>query len=186
MHDRSGARAVRDHATAVPPRLSAAHLRFLALEQGVGAALFNAALNAGIAWLLFRGRPSVPLWGVESVGGDTLVTAFVLPLLTALIVTPLARGRVRGAVLPHLPWTRDTHGWLRWRPASAFRRGVLLGAVSVAAVAVPTVAALALLHPTPMTVGGFVAFKAAFAGALAALVTPVVGLWALTDAGASD
>jgi hypothetical protein len=74
--------------------MSARHLRFLLLEQGIGAAVVNSLLNGAIAWLLFRSLERVPLWGQQSIAGDTLATCFFLPLIPTLIVTPLVRRRV--------------------------------------------------------------------------------------------
>jgi hypothetical protein len=77
------------------------HRRFLLLEQGIGSAIFNVLLNGAIAWALFRHLDVIPLWGQESIVGDTLGTTFFLPFFTTLIVTPLVRRRVkRGSDLP--------------------------------------------------------------------------------------
>ena len=68
--------------------MSPGHLRFLLLEQGIGSAVVNFLLNGAIAWLVFRGVAQVPLWGQQSIAGDTIGTCFFLPFLTTLIVTP--------------------------------------------------------------------------------------------------
>jgi hypothetical protein len=54
--------------------MSPEHRRFLVLEQGIGSALFNFVLNGAIAWLLFRSFERVPLWGQQSIAGDTIGT----------------------------------------------------------------------------------------------------------------
>ncbi len=66
--------------------MSRAQRRYLLFEQGVGAAVFNFLLNAAIAWLIFRGADVVPLWGQQSIAGDTIGTSVILPFLTCLIV----------------------------------------------------------------------------------------------------
>jgi hypothetical protein len=73
--------------------MNAAHRRYVVLEQGVGAVSVNFLLNVAIAWAAFRGMSSIPIWGAQSIAGDTIATAFVLPFLTCLIVTPLAHRR---------------------------------------------------------------------------------------------
>ena len=77
------ARPLRPVDLAKTPRLSAEQWRFLLLEQGIGAAVFNFLVNGGLAWLIVRGATKVVMWGPESIAGDTIGTAFVLPLLTA-------------------------------------------------------------------------------------------------------
>ena len=155
--------------------------RFLLLEQGIGAGLFNVALNAAIAWAMFRHLDVVPLWGQQSIAGDTLGTCFFLPFFTALIVTPLVRRRVRRGDLEALPWTRDSHPLLGWLPAGTARRALALGGLCLVAAGPPTVLALHGLSIAQLALWPFVVFKAAFAGLLALLVTPVISLWALAE-----
>src|SRR5215510_9258235 len=97
--------------------MSSAHRRYLLLEHGLGAAATNFIINAVIAWLTFRGVARVPLWGYQSIAGDTIGTSLLLALLGV-------------AEMPH---------------------------------------------------GSFIVFKAAFAAALAALVTPVIALSAIAN-----
>ena len=153
--------------------------RYLVVEQGVGAAIFNLVLNAAIAWATFRGLATVPLWGQQSVGGDTLGTAFVLPFLTTLIASRIVRGHVRSGRVPALAW-----GASPWRrlPSGLVGRGAVLGVAGIVAIGLPTALALGAAGVSSMTFGGFVAFKALFAGGLAAVVTPLVARAALADA----
>jgi hypothetical protein len=155
------------------------HTRFLILEQGIGSALFNLALNAGIAWGMFRHLAVVPFWGRESIAGDTLGTCFFLPFFTALIVTPLVRMRIRSGRLAALGWTRESHPWLAWLPAGTLKRAAVLGAWSLVVIGPLTLLALLLASVGEMGLAPFIAFKAVFAAALALLVTPVISLWAL-------
>ena len=138
----------------------------------------NLLLNALIAYLMFRGAAVVPLWGQQSIAGDTIGTTFLLPLFTTLIVTRLARGQVdAGRVSPVLGAPLG----LRWMPARSLWRGVALGGITVAAVAPPMIAALWLLGVSEQSFWSFVAFKAIFAAALGALITPLVALWAIAS-----
>jgi len=159
--------------------VSPAHRRFLLLEEGVGAGIVNLLLNGAIALLLFRGMTAVPLWGPQSIAGDTVGTTFLLPLLTTLIVTPLARGAVRAGRFEPLVWTRDVPAVLRCLPSGTFVRGCVLGLLCTAIVAPLGIGALAACGVAEQTLLGFVAFKALFAGGLAALVTPAFALLAI-------
>ncbi|MEW6272052.1 MAG: hypothetical protein AB1689_22450 [Thermodesulfobacteriota bacterium] len=166
--------------------LDAAHRRYLLIEQGVGAALFNLLLNAGIAWLMVRSVDAVPTWGRElSIVGDTIGTAFLLPFFTCLIVTRLARGQVEKGRLPRLDSANGSHAALRRLPAGTLPRALVLGLACVIAFAPVVVWALAALEVREMGAWRFVVFKGLFAAALAALVTPLVALRAICDAAAS-
>ena len=156
--------------------MSSAHKRFLLLEEGVGSVVVNLVLNGLIAALMFRGTAAVPLWGQQSIAGDTIGTTFLLPLITCLIVTPLARRQVRAGRVPPVAGAPLA---LRWMPERAFTRGATLGLITAVAIAPPTIAALAALGVTQQSFWGFVAFKAVFAAALGAVVTPLIALWAI-------
>jgi hypothetical protein len=162
-------------------RVTSAQRRFLLVEQPIAGVVLNLAINAAIAWLLFRHRDRVPLWGPESIAGDTIGTTFLLPLITCLVLTPIVRRQVRrGAVAP-LAWTRETHPWLRWLPRNTLGRGAALGAVSLVAVAPATLLVLAGLGVTDWSVPRVVAFKAGFAALEGAFVNPVLALWAIAE-----
>ena len=160
--------------------LSRAHRRFIVVDEIVVTAVINFWLNYGIAWFFFRAATVVPLWGLSSIAADTLGTAFVLPLLTALIATPLVRLQVLHGKLPPLaPADVRPSRWLRL-PFAA--RGALLGVVAMAVVAVPVVALFALVGPAALSTSRFYWFKASFAAAVGIGATPLLGWWALQDA----
>ena len=155
------------------------HRRFLVVDECLGAALVNFVINFALARLAYHARPSLPLFGATSIAADTLATALVLPLLTALIVTPLVRlGVARGKLPPLAPPPAG------WRPRSMGARGLLLAAASLVLVAAPFVLALALAGATRLPLGAFAWLKGGFAALLAALVTPPCAWWALADASA--
>ncbi len=159
--------------------MSSRHRRYLILEQGIGAGVFNVALNAAIAWVLFRQMETVPLWGTQSIVGDTIGTAFMLPLMTTLIAGRIVRGHVRAGRVTALAWPE---AWLGRRvPRAQYARGALLGALCVIVVGLPATWALAAAPIHEMSLGRFVVFKAIFAGALATIVTPLIARLALAD-----
>jgi hypothetical protein len=161
--------------------MSPSHRRYLLLEQGIGAALFNFVLNGAIAWLMFRTLEEVPLWGRQSIAGDTIGTSLLLPLITCLVVTPLARRQVEAGRLAPLSWTRVSHAALGWLPRATLGRAVVLGLVCMAVLAPPTLLVLGLLHVTHLGTWQFIAFKASFAAGEALLVTPVIARWAIAE-----
>ncbi len=160
--------------------LSPAHRRFLIVDELVGSTIVNFVVNGALAWLLFRSATSVPLFGRSSIASDTLATAFILPLLTSLIVTPLVRIQVARGLLPPLaPAAMRPTAWAR---RSRLKRGAIVGAAAVALVATPVVILFALVGPAQLPITRFIWFKASFAAGLGALVTPLIGWWALGDA----
>ena len=158
------------------------HLEFLLLEQGIGSAVFNFLLNGAIAWALFRGMARVPLWGQQSIAGDTIATCFFLPFLTALIVTPLVRRRVTAGTLAALGWTRETHPPLGWLPSGTFKRALVLGVACLLVLGPLSIWLLDRYGVDELGFWSFVAFKATFAAALALVVTPVISIWAIAVA----
>jgi hypothetical protein len=97
-----------------------------------------------------------------------------------LVVTPLVRKRVQAGSLAALEWTRDTHPALGWLPAGTGKRALVLGVVCALVVGPLSVWALGELEVGDLAFWSFVGFKAAFAAALALVVTPVISLWAMT------
>jgi hypothetical protein len=66
-------------------------------------------------------------------------------------------------------------------PATALRRGLVIGALSALFVAPLAILALSVAGGDSMSFGSFLTFKATFAAALGAAVTPVISLCALAD-----
>ncbi len=130
------------------------------LTGGVVAVAINVAINAAVGHALYGGVAVVPLTGDASIAGDTIVGAFLIAFFTGLVVAPATQrevraGRVRGGGKRALP------GWFAGRPLLA---AVAAGVVSATLVGGGAVAAVAAIGAAPMSGGGFLAFKIAFAG----------------------
>ncbi|MBY5991736.1 hypothetical protein [Ferrimonas balearica] len=163
--------------------ISARHRHFLLIEQGVVPAVFNFFINGLIVWALFRTEESIPLWGESSIGLDLLLTAFLLPFLTCVIVSAIVSRQLDAGKIPPLPLEQfPMTGWYR---RSSSVRGLFLGTVCVIFAAIPVVWALYLGQAKPFYVSSFIAFKAVWAALLAIVVTPIVGWWALASASRS-
>lgn len=167
--------AIVSELTGVSPE----HRRFLLLEQGLGAGVVNAVLNALIAWLSFRSTMMVPFWGQQSIGADTIGTCIILPLLTTLIATPLCRARVRAGALSPLAPTPTLGRVLGGLPTGTFTRGLVVGVLTAMVVAPPTLLALRWLGVTAWPLATFIGFKGVFGGMLGAVVTPIVAWGAI-------
>jgi hypothetical protein len=193
----SEAHAPSDTVVAVPAAatglrgLGADHRRFIFWHAIVGAAIVNAILSGLIAWLSVRNEDSVPQWAAPLVDkpstiADTLGTFFILPLLTCLIFTAVARRELRHGRVPPLGWDWSPKSVLRRLPKGTFRRGVALGALCTAALGPPAVAVIVAIGVGDLTVGEFVTYKAIFGVLLGFVVTPIVALWALSEAGPAE
>jgi hypothetical protein len=138
----------------------------------------NLVLNGAIGWAAFRSLARVPFSGSPSISGDLVGTAFLLPLLVCLIATPVVRAEIRrGKIAPAEPL-----GYVsRFLPRGLLLRGIALGLFAAVTIAPLTIWGLQALGIRGMGFWQFVGFKAAFAAALAALITPVVALRALMD-----
>ncbi len=139
-------------------------------------AVMNGAINPAVAALQTRGQEALPLWGASGgVGPDTLGTAFFLPLITCLIVTPLVRRSVRRGAIGALPpvGERSQRGVLR--------RGLRFGLLGVLGFGLPVVAGLMLLGVGEIERGPFLTWKAFSTALLGAAVTPWIARLAVAD-----
>ncbi len=150
------------------------------VEQGVIPFFINVVLNGVITWLVFGTQGLVPMWGLGNVGFDLLLTGFMLPFATCMIVSRVIAGQLRSgkvALLPkdQVPETGPAHQpiWLR---------AIGLGGLGVLLASAPVVAALALADVTGFAATAFIAFKAGWGGILGAVVSPWIAWWALASA----
>ena len=157
--------------------LTPAQRRFLLLDNGVGPLVANFLINGVIAWMLYRNATRVPLWGQSSIAGDTIATAFLLPAITCLIVTPLARGRVRSGQIE-----AAADSFWKWIPRNMVWRALLIGLVCLIALTPLTLLGFGALGVGELSPWHFVYYKATFAAFEGALVTPFLALWAISEA----
>jgi hypothetical protein len=161
-------------------QLSAELRRFLALHQALVPAAINFLLNGAIAWALFRELEHVPLWGGQSnIGSDTLITCFLLPAITCLIVTPLVRAQAKKGQAPALSGALP--GWLAAFQHALPVRAAAIGLAGTLVASAAVLGGLGVAGVETLAVTPFVTFKAFYTAALAALVTPAIALLALAD-----
>jgi hypothetical protein len=161
-------------------QLSEKHRHWLIREQVIGPAAINFALNAGIAWLIFRGRGVVPLWGEGGIAQDAIATLFLLPFLTCLIVTPLVRRAARDGKVPPLEASVALPGAVERLPSALLGRAAALGIGGVVAGAPIVLGAFAVAGGS-LAVPALVLAKGVYTGALAALVGPLIALRTLAE-----
>ncbi|HEY6394141.1 MAG TPA: hypothetical protein VIX12_01915 [Candidatus Binataceae bacterium] len=157
--------------------LTQAQRRYLLVDNGVGAFIINFIIAGVMGWLIFRNSTQVPLWGRSSIAGDTIGTSILLPLITCLIVTPIARSQIRAGRLVSLRGGRASN----WFPRNTFLRGLLIGALSLLALMPITLLGLRVAGVDSMSLRHFLLFKTVFAALEAALVTPFLALLAISS-----
>lgn len=153
--------------------------RYLVFQGGIGAAIVNALLNAGLGWGATRALPVVPVWGIPGVVPDFVATAFGVSFGTVLVMAFQVPWEVsRGKIAPFPP-PASLARILAKLPRGIFARGVLLGTVSVPLFAAPVIACLSLAGPPALSRGAFIAMKAALSAVEGGLVTPLIIMAAL-------
>lgn len=156
--------------------LSPQHRRFLFIEQAAGGAVINLAIAALLGWLLFRDAERVPMTGAQSAVTDTIVSAFMIPFVTCLIVTPIARRQMRSGRIAAL-----NGGALNaLMPSGILWRAILLGAACVAIVSPMVISASAQVSAMGIALRHFLLFKLAFAAAEGAVITPLIAALAIS------
>lgn len=139
----------------------------------------NTLANGLIAWWLLKGSPPLTWGGAHSFSVDVVATAFLLPLIVALIVIPLQRRKLRLGKQSLRPLNQNR--WLErqlsrfpqtlW--ASALRFG-LVGTLLFSPLTLAAFFALGIEHVAP---AHYALFKGLWAGLLAAvMVVPMVML----------
>jgi hypothetical protein len=164
--------------------LSIEHRRWIVYNALLGTAVVNFVVNGAIAWLSIRGQHQVPLWALPlidkpSVAIDTVGTFFFLPLTTCVICTTAIWQQLKAGRLPRLVAQNEVASVLDRLPASRLRRGLVLAALSLAALAPASMMLLTLLDSNGMSPGQFVLYKALLGAALGAVFTPVIAACAM-------
>ena len=159
--------------------MSPSQLRYVLVDNGLGAGVLNFVLNAGIAWAMFFRQPIVPLWGRTGVAADTIATSFILPFVTCVIVTRLTARHVRAGRIAPLDRQGEPLSILDRVPERTLPRAIVFAFASLVLLGSATVAVLMQLGVEGMPFRQFVLFKAGFAVADGALVPPLLAYLAL-------
>jgi hypothetical protein len=162
--------------------LTPAHRRYLILESCLGAAVVNAALNAGLGWLATRGMTTFPVWRLPGVAADLAGTAFGVTFGTYIVMGFQVRREMARGRLSRLDLAPRVSAFLQRMPENRLRRAARLGLLSVPLFAAPVVAVLALAGVAVLGRSPFVVLKAGFSALEGAIVTPLIVLMLLAEA----
>lgn len=123
----------------------------------------NAAISAGICWLVFGGNAAAPIWSVPGIVADTVPQGFMVALMAALVPGLLARRAVARGLLDGSNATTTL---------AIVRRAIVTGATS-ALVATAIIAALfAIARVDAVPFGEALVLKIVVGAAIAFVVTP--------------
>ena len=161
---------------------SPAQLRYLFVQNMVGAAIVNLAINGALGWLITRSLDVFPVWGFPGAALDLAATGFGVTFGTCIAARigvrwDVGRGRIEPPML--LP---EHSAWFRRLPRNTFSRSVWLGLISLPVFVLPLLAWLAWSGMPVLERISFIWLKAGFSAVQAALVTPPIVLAALLDA----
>lgn len=154
--------------------------RTLFVWYGLYPAALNLALGGALGWWFYRFAAWVPIFGSAGALADTWIAAFLIPFLGFYFVSPGVERRVLEGIYPA---RLDPPGALAERLARRHHllRATAFGALGLALVGAPVSLLLATLAPDPLTLPGFLTWKALTAAAVAGLVTPAIGWASLTS-----
>jgi hypothetical protein len=164
--------------------LSSSQRQYLLIGQCLVPLAINFVLNGLIAFGMFRGLRAVPIWAMKSSAGPDLIgTCFFLPAITCLIVTPIVRRHIRRGLVAPASWSESLPGALRLFRRALPMRALLFGLVGLGLFGSFVAAVLVIAGPASLGLTPFVWLKASFSAALGGVVTPIIGLVALTEGG---
>lgn len=153
------------------------HAAYIQRETLTGC-VFNAILSVVFAFVVFRGRSPILLWGTDGLAVDLVPTVFMITLVGNVIVTLITRRRVASGQVPAMPVLSNRFVLFR-----QMLPRILIAAFLMTIVLVPlSVLALWAIGIDRMDFGPFVAFKVVYGAAVGALSAPWVIRHALSDA----
>jgi hypothetical protein len=161
------------------------HRRWLILNAVIITAVVNAGINFVLTWLGVVRQHTVPLWSWPLLRTSTVVntvgTLFILPFVTSFLWTEVIWRELRSGRLSPLP--PSTIGFLRWLSGGRVRRSAVIGLACLALLAPAACALLVGINFAHVKRSEFILFQVVFTVVFGALVTPIVALRAMTDAG---
>jgi hypothetical protein len=166
--------------------IQSSHRFYLIVDLGIIPAVVNFLVNGAIAWIAFQSSAVVPFWGIQSISSDILGTTLLLPLITCLIITPLARRELHRKRFPAIELPRQLHQALSRIPDNTIIRAFVVGILSLIIFGPISLFILSSLEILQLSFWQFVVFKAIFASGLGIIVTPLIGLWVLGDSRANS
>ena len=135
--------------------------------QAFGSVFVNSAIGLGFAWPL-RHEAYIDTWGYSSVASDTLISGFLLSVLTIIVGSLFVRLDIRlGRVEPLV----QTKPWAS-APIGVWKRAAIFGPIFAIPSVLLALAILGGMDRLRLTFTAFLQFKIIFAALLGMVVTP--------------
>lgn len=138
--------------------------------------LLNILLNGAIAWMLLKSSETLLWGGDKGFAGDMIGTAFFMPFIVALIVIAVQRKKVATGKREAL--TLDRSGWGQKMasrfPQSLWLNALLFGFAGALVLAPLSLAGLWVFDIHQFSPLHYSLFKGIWAGAIAAVLVPVM------------
>ena len=141
--------------------------------------IINLILNGVIAYLIFKGRSSIPIQGKDGFGVDLFATVVLLSLMLSYIVIAIYRkddSVTRSEFkVPHY------HQLALWLPSRLWLAALLISVMATVTVFPATLAAFLLVDVHTLSPIHYAVFKAFWTGILAYALTPLSIAYAMQN-----
>ena len=155
------------------------HRNFIILNQVIIATVFNFIINLVIAWFLYRRVDHIPLLGLGGIAFDTIVTAFMLTLLSYYFIALSVWFTMKMKWLPVIA-DYPTGGIVSKMIRTPIPlQGIIFGVLASALIALPVIAWFMLTRTVSMPYESFRWYKSIFGAVLSIIVSPPIGLLSL-------
>jgi hypothetical protein len=135
--------------------------------QAFGSVFVNSAIGLGFAWPR-RHEAHIATWGYSSVASDTLLSGFLLSVLTIVVGSLFVRLDIRlGRVAPLV----QTKPWMA-APLGVWKRAAIFGPIFAIPAVLMALAILGAMDHPHLTFAAFLQFKVVFTALLGMVVTP--------------
>lgn len=160
-------------------QLSKRYLKFIIIENAIGPMVSNIFINGTITWFVFKSAEASGI-AVAGIKYDLLSTAFLLPFITIFLAYAVVGKQVRSGKLQQL----SSEQILKKSKISRHPlvRGLLLGSIGIVLFAIPLIWMMSVSQSQTVPVMSYVYFKGFWCGAMALVLSPVAGWWALVNA----
>lgn len=157
------------------------HRNFIITNQVIIATVFNFFINIGIAWFLYRQVEQIPLWGLKGIAMDTILTSFILTLLSYYYIALSVWFTMKIKWLPvidNYPTVGIVSKMIR---SPIIAQGIIFGFLASLLIGLPVILFLFLTKTQSMPYESFFWYKAIFGAALSLIVSPPIGLLSILD-----
>ena len=145
--------------------------KYIARETAISTVI-NVLLSLVFAAAVARGRTTIPLWGAQGIAVDFIPQTFMMMFAMTLVVTILARKRLRTAQIAPRP---TKGGSLSARlPQNAVVRALVVGLVLASVMCPLCAGVLHILGIDGLSAGSFIAMKALYGAVVTLAVAPAI------------